>query len=52
MFGMPFHALTIHLPETLRIVNGRSIVAEAAERLLQTKVYIIIYIDLVFGEMS
>ena len=32
MFGMPFHALTIHLPETLCIVNGRSIIAEAAER--------------------
>ena len=32
MFGMPFHTLTVHLPETLRIINGRSIVAEQAER--------------------
>lgn len=32
MFGMPFHALTVHLPETLRLVNGISMVAEQAER--------------------
>lgn len=32
MFGMPFHALVSHLPETLRLVNGISIVAEQAER--------------------
>ena len=32
MFGMPFHALTVHLPETLRLINGRSVVAEQAER--------------------
>jgi len=32
MFGMPFHCLTVHLPETLRIVSGRSLVAESAER--------------------
>ena len=32
VFGMPFHSLTNHLPEMLRLVNGRSIVAEQAER--------------------
>ena len=32
MFGMPFHALSVHLAETCRIINDRSIVAEAAER--------------------
>lgn len=32
MFGMPFHCLTVHLPETLRLVSGRAIVAEHAER--------------------
>ena len=32
MFGMPFHALSHHLPDMIRLVNGRSIVAESAER--------------------
>ena len=32
MFGMPFHAITAHLGQMIRLVNGRSIVAEAAER--------------------
>lgn len=32
MFGVPFHNISVHLPETLRLVNGRSIMAEAAER--------------------
>ena len=32
VFGMPFHCLTVHLPESLRLVSGRSIVAEHAER--------------------
>ena len=32
MFGMPFHAISHHLPDMLRLVNERSIVAEAAER--------------------
>ena len=32
MFGVPFYALSVHLAETCRIINGRSIVAEAAER--------------------
>lgn len=32
IFGMPYHCLTIHLPEMLRLVSGRSIVAEHAER--------------------
>lgn len=32
VFGMSFHSLTCHLPDMLRIVNGRSIVAEQAER--------------------
>ena len=35
VFGMPFHALANHLPEMLRLVNGRSIVAEQAERHFQ-----------------
>ena len=32
MFGVPFHNISVHLPETLRLVNGKSIMAEAAER--------------------
>ena len=32
MFGVAFHNIAVHLPETLRLVNGRSIMAEAAER--------------------
>lgn len=32
VFGQSFHSLTCHLPDMLRIVNGRSIVAEQAER--------------------
>lgn len=32
VIGMPFHCLTVHLPESLRLVSGRSIVAEHAER--------------------
>ena len=32
LFGMPFHSLVNHLPVQLRLVNGRSIVAEQAER--------------------
>lgn len=32
MYGMPFHVISVHLPEQYRLVNGRSIVAEAAER--------------------
>lgn len=32
MFGMPFHCLTVHMPETLRLVSGRAIFAEHAER--------------------
>lgn len=32
MFGVPFHNISVHLPETMRLVNGRSIMAEAAER--------------------
>lgn len=32
VFGNSFHSLTCHLADTLRIVNGRSIVAEQAER--------------------
>lgn len=32
MFGMPFHCLTVHMAETLRLVSGRAIVAEHAER--------------------
>ena len=32
MFGMPFHCMVTHLPELLRLVSARSIVAEHAER--------------------
>lgn len=32
MFGMPFHCLVVHLAEMLRLVSGRSIIAEHAER--------------------
>ena len=32
MFGMPFHAISHHLPDIIRLVNGRSIGAKAAER--------------------
>lgn len=32
MFGVPFHNLSVHLPETIRLVNGRTIMAEAPER--------------------
>ena len=35
VFGMPYHALPNHLPEMLRLVNGRSILAEQAERHFQ-----------------
>lgn len=32
MFGMPFHTVVTHLPETLRLISGQSILAENAER--------------------
>lgn len=32
IFGMPFHALSVHLPEMFRLICGKSIVAEQAER--------------------
>ena len=32
MFGVPFHNISVHLPEMLRLVSGKSIMAEAAER--------------------
>ena len=32
LFGMPFHSLVNHLPMQYNLVNGRSIVAEQAER--------------------
>ena len=32
MFGMPFHVISVHLAETLRLIGGRSLVAEHAER--------------------
>lgn len=32
MYGMPFHCIAVHLPESLRLVSGRSLVAEHAER--------------------
>ena len=32
MFGMPMHCITNHLPVELRLVSGRTLVAENAER--------------------
>lgn len=32
LFGMPFHCIVVHLPETLRLISARSIVADHAER--------------------
>lgn len=36
MYGMPFHSIATHLAEMLRIVSGRAIVAEQAERHFNT----------------
>ena len=32
MYGMPFHCIVCHLGEQLRLISGRSLVAEHAER--------------------
>ena len=32
VFGMPFHCIVCHLAEQLRLISGRSLVAEHAER--------------------
>lgn len=36
VYGMPFHTISVHLAETLRLVSGQSIVAENSERNFNT----------------
>lgn len=36
VYGMPFHTMSVHLAESLRLVSGQSIVAENSERHFNT----------------